>query len=312
MKNGIYIFLILVGILLLSVIAVKLYVHPKDTISISTTVYTYPVIKRLADEYSQIEPGIVFDVKQRGSENQCFDYLKNGNSNICFASQPEALLKEQPYSNYWNISISKRMGVFFFNKNNPYQHEILKHGINDTIVSLMFFGKMETWGDFLDNKNISQSINLYRTRSAKLLISYIGESPQDDPVKYAGKIELSQKDLIKSVQKDTFGLGYCFLYQLFDPTTKEILDNVSIMPFSDSPNKENMIHDTYEGILGELNNFSLPKNLKQQIHCFSLQKPNEEIIKFLKWSIQYGDEYILDELSEPLSKEQREENLKKL
>jgi phosphate transport system substrate-binding protein len=259
-------------------------------ISISGAYALYPLVHKWADDFMKIHPAVKIEVTTGGTGQGIADLYSKKNK-LAMISRP--LTDEEMTEGIWVVPVAKEGVAPIINQRNPYLGNIMKHGITPEKLIRLFTGEMPmTWGELLDTIS-SEKVVVYNrsdeSGAADVWANFLWKERNDlKGIKVTGDSEM-----IKSIQGNTLGIGFCNFAYAFDPSTGERIKDVQVIPidldFDRTIDRKEVpfanIKRVHRGIwLGYY-----PKNLTRELVFGSIGKPTDHVIKeFLKYVLTVG------------------------
>lgn len=264
-----------------------------DSLKVLTTPDLYNLSVKWAGEYNRLFPGTKIRVINISDVGTVDDLIKYGNIGFVSNDYYPALKSES----IWKMVVGRDVIVPIINSNNPFIEEINEHGISPEIFVRFLSNKhSRTWGTLLDNRQTSPA-NYYCIRDESAVKSLAGFL-NTDRINIAGNKTGSVKEMISSMQKDPYAIGFCKLVDILDFKSQSIVENIRLLPVD---RNNNGLIDYNEKIYDDFNAFArgvwigkYPKALISNIYSVSSSQPeNGAGIAFLKWVLTDGQQFLL-------------------
>jgi glycine cleavage system H lipoate-binding protein/ABC-type phosphate transport system substrate-binding protein len=262
------------------------------SITIQSSPDLYNLTSKWASEYEKFNPGINVNVlKNTGNDN---DKIQSAKGNLFFISNESFPLTENDA--VWKMVIGRDAIVPVINSKNPLLKAINEQGISsDDLARLFKNGDNLQWGSLLENVE-RLPLHYFMTNDASVNSSLAAFLNQDQ-IAETGIILNDGKEMITSIQKDPYGLGFCRMKDLLDMNGQNIPENICILPID--KNRNGRI-DHFENIYRDQNAFmrgvwigKYPATLCRNIYSVSSAKPEDKTeIAFLKWILTDGQQYL--------------------
>ena len=235
-----------------------------------------------ATEYGRLNPGLKIVVNS--TENQTIT-----GSDLRFIS-------EENDEATWKMEIGHDVIVPVFNAKNPMLNEICRQGISaEEFAQLLSNPKKQNWETMIDGGK-NASINYFVIDNASVKANIANFSKTNSSV-INGITVATAAELISSIQKDIYAIGFCKLTDVLNVTTSELTENIKLLPID--KNKNGRI-DNFENIYKNLNAFTrgvwigkYPRDLSGYIYAVSSSKPTDKnTLSFLTWILADGQQLL--------------------
>lgn len=265
-------------------------------ISVSGAFALYPVMVTWADEYSKLNPNVVFDVSGGGAGKGMSDAL-SGAVDIGMVSR--SIAEEELAQGAYGVGVTKDAVFGTLSANNPYLEKILSQGLTrDTLAGIFLTGEITTWGQALGDPAITDAIHVY-TRSdacgaAEMWVKYIGGKKQEE---LKGIGVNADPGLLEAVIKDPLGIGYNNLNYAYDINTGLPLEGAAVIPLDVN---ENAVVDPSEELLemaqaiAAVNDGRYPSPPARILNLVTKGKPEGEVLNFISWILTDGQAFVSD------------------
>ncbi len=125
---------------------------------------------------------------------------------------------------------------------------------------------------------------------------------------------ISAQDLISSVQRDPYAIGFCKLVDVLQPETNDFTDQIRILPIDKNRNGR---LDSFENMYDSPNQLArgvwtgkYPRSLSGNIFALATSEPsNQTTVDFLVWLNKNGQNYLNNSGYSILSGREKTENL---
>lgn len=244
-----------------------------------------------ASEYAKLNPGSRIKVLTNTWSGN--DNILNSEGNLFFLSDVSApSLKNEAI---WKMVVGRDIVVPVINSGNPLLKEINEQGISaDNLARLFKNHDNLLWSSLLENGDVP--LHYFKTNDASIS-SILAAFLSLDQVPETGTLVNDGKELVASIQKDPYGLGFCSMNDLMDINGQRIPDNIKLLPIDKNGNGR---LDHFEKIYGDQDAFmrgvwigKYPATLCRNIYSVSSAKPaNDEEVAFLKWILTDGQQYL--------------------
>ncbi|MDP1621370.1 MAG: hypothetical protein Q8M08_03435 [Bacteroidales bacterium] len=196
----------------------------------------------------------------------------------------------------WKMVIGHEAVVPFVSSKNPFMDRLYSNGVSSGEFSKTISHPVEqTWGMLLGNKQ-TDPVRFYLVND-RSIFSNVARYLKTSEAVLDGAGRGTRDEIISSVQKDPFGIGFCYLNDLLGPANQKIVENIKLLPIDKNSNGQ---MDYFEKIYGDLNAFTrgvwigkYPKDLCRAIYSVSSVKPsNKSELAFLTWVITDGQRFL--------------------
>ncbi len=258
----------------------------KNSIVITGTKFTYPLIEKWIAGYQKVHPEVSIKLLDKGQEG-----VDKANVRIASYDVYKAGLKENEVA----IPVSRYALLPVASQQSPLALKLQKKGIKPEELKKLFLEDPE---ESLDDKKPEAPYQIY-TRSAKVCSSitfanYLGSQPDD----IVGKgITGDDKHLIEAIKRDSLGITYNNLGYIYDVQSRNIAKGLTVLPIDLNENgkldKDEQIYQNLDVLLGYLaknpNVQSLP--VEKVYFVVNGQQDNEAFQSFVQWIHKEGQSY---------------------
>lgn len=251
-----------------------------------------PLVERWISEYQKNNPSVLFQVIPTGS-GDAISKIFSGEADLTMISS------ELPVSldtSVWVVPVARISTVIIANRNNPYAQKIWETGITRDNIAELFTGVKTCWGDLFGAKG-KNPVNVYirsdHSGATDILSRYLWLANSD----LKGTGINGEPQLIETIRKDKFALGYCNFIYAFDPSTKLFDKDIFIVPLDINQNcridqKENF-YSSFKELQRAMWLGKYPCILNRPLQFASARRPiSKEILGFLNWVYTGGQKYI--------------------
>ena len=261
-------------------------------ITIQCSPELYNLTSVWASEFGKANPGTrISVVKTMGGSNE---NILNADGNLLFLSNESVLSLNNDAA--WKMVVGRDVIVPIINSKNPMLREINDQGISSGDLARLFKSQGNLfWGSLLEK---GKDIPLhYFTSNNEAINSGIAAFLNQDQIPEAGITVNNEKEIIASIQKDPYGLGFCRMKDLLDMNGQNIPENIQLLPIDKNGNGK---IDNFEKIYRDQNVFmrgvwigKYPSTLCRNIYSVSSAKPTGEAeVAFLQWVLTDGQQYL--------------------
>lgn len=260
----------------------------KGSMTISTTPDLSDVAATWTGEFSAINPEVKINLKTltvNGSGSLA-------NTDLAFVS--DETNHAVSGSSIWKMVIGRDAIVPIFNSSNPLLGEILRQGISADDLSKMFTdGGKPTWANLLSGAP-DEAVNFYLIEDESIKSTVAGFVNLDalsiNGIKVAGGPEM-----IAAVRKDPNSIGFCQMSAIIDPSSQNLVSQVSLLPIDKNGNGRMDYIEKIYGNVAELTRGiwigKYPKILCRNLYACATVKPTgDQEIAFLKYVLTNGQQ----------------------
>jgi|WetSurSiteA1Bulk_404760.scaffolds.fasta_scaffold02274_5 phosphate transport system substrate-binding protein len=261
------------------------------SIKISGAFALYPLAQAWATEYCKLNPGVQFTVEKVGT-GLGLDCLRAGTCQLAMISRN--LTPEEHAEGMHQIPVGKDAVVLIVNKDNPYIHRLLTRGIDPQKLQAIFTGDLGiTWGEVLDTSG-KEKLKVFTradiSGAAEIWANFIWKTQTD----LKGNLVTGDEEMIKQIQENKYGIGYCNLNFAYDRKSGKRIENIQVVPldldFDASVDRKEQPYETVEKIHRAIWLGLYPKQLCRSL-SFVVGGNTEDpvIMDFLNWALSQGD-----------------------
>ena len=255
-------------------------INAQEPITISGTKFTYPLIEKWIAEYNKENPQVQISLVGKKAD------AKKADISI-IAHQP---LKNDIAENQQIVYVNKFALLPVAGKSNEYLKGIKKRGLNKKELEKLFFEE-----SLLEEKQEKSKypVNIYAREShacsAVAFANYFGY----DATEIRGK-KIAGDDvyLLSSIKKDTLGITYNILGNLYDKQTRKLKDDFTVLPLDITKEATIAINSNVDDAIKVLENERFETIPVERVgFIYDSNNHNKELIKFLKWTLTEGQKY---------------------
>ena len=258
--------------------------------SISGAYALYPLIKKLAEDFTAIHPGVRIEVEKEGT-GEGITKLLEGKCQLAMISRP--LTDEEATAGLWVIPVAKDGVAPIANQRNPHIQKLLNQGLSpDEFMYIFTSGKRITWGEVLDT-NSNDKITVYtradESGAAEVWASFMYKKASD----LRGTGITGDDEMIRTIQNDPLAIGFCNFSYAFDVSTGERIRDIQIIPADlDFDNKIDRVEEPFRTLEEAHRSLWLgffPDQLCRELTLGSKGKPTDPaVIEFLYYVLGDG------------------------
>ncbi len=280
MKRSIFLKYSTLLVVLLSLFAITS--NGQETLTISGTKFTYPLIEKWISEYAKVHSELKITLVQKSGNAKVADL------NI-IAHQPA---KEELQENQEIIYAGRYALLPATNQHNSIFAALPKKGLNKKELDKLFF-EVVNYDDEAKVENPKFTATIYSREnqacSSIALAGYFGHVSSEIRGK---KVTGDDIYLLTAVKKDSIGLTYNNLGYLYDVNSRKLKDGLALLPLD-------LKRDAKDVLTGDLDNViaTLEKNKIETIpvekfgFIYSQQNERKEVSDFLRWVLSDGQKY---------------------
>lgn len=256
-------------------------VPAKETIIISGTKFTYPLVEKWIAEYEKMNPEVKIKLVIKTTNTQ-------SDLNI-IAHQPT----ENELQPDQEIVYTGRYALLpVTNKDNPILPAISKKGLNKKEVDNLFFDVL----DFDSEEPIQKpkfKANIYSRENqacaSTTLATYFGRSSSEIRGK---KVFGDDIYLLSAIKKDSIGLTYNNLGYLYDVNSRSLKDGLALLPVDLKKDAKVILNGNLDDVLNVLETNKIETIPVQEIgFIYSEQNKRKEVAEFLRWILAEGQKF---------------------
>lgn len=266
----------------------------QGTLSISGAWALYPMTVKWAEEFQKVYPGVRIDISAGGAGKGFTDAM-TGMVELGMFSR--GFTQAELDKGVWFLGVTKDAVIPVVNESNPFLNEILNQGISQEEFQNIYLNRsITTWAE-LFNVNTDQKIHLF-TRSdacgaAEMWAGYLGKHQED----LIGTGVFGDPGIASAVKNDPLGMGYNNVNYVFDLQTRRPYPGLAVIPIDLNNNgvidPEENFYGTLDSLNGAIRNGIYPSPPARPLYFVSKGKPQkEEVIVFLKWILENGQQYV--------------------
>lgn len=282
----------------------------------SVTILCSPDLTKLANdwvtEYMKLHPREQIRVLNCNDESPA-KFNQSGERIGFFSNE---YLNETNNRSGWEMVIGREVFVMIMNQENPFIEQIGEKGISKVQLSRFFeSAEMQNWSTLLGIKqNIPVKFYISKNESAESAVSgFINKDLNENNLSYLDE----SAELISSVRKDKYAIGFCRLTDIISSENKSILQGIALVPIDKNNNGQ---IDSFEEIYSDLSTFSrgvwlgkYPHQFVSNIYLVSSERPtNGKEVAFLKWILTGGQKYLNSNGYNDLASSEKNSKLDKL
>ncbi len=250
----------------------------------------YPLITKLADSFMETHPDVRIEVTRMGT-GEGITALLSKKCQVAMISRP--LTDEEINEGIWVIPIAKDGVAPIVNQKNPYVELLLSQGLSpQEFLQIFTSGKELTWG-FALGTQAKEKIRVYvrndESGAADVFAEFIYKKATD----LKGIGVTGDDEMIRSIQEDPFGIGFCNFTYAFDVATGERKMDIQVIPSDlDFDNKIDKVEVPFANLEAAHRSLWLgfyPDQLCRELTLGCLGKPTDPaVVAFLRYVLGDG------------------------
>lgn len=261
---------------------------PETTLNIASSPELNSLTTNLAAEYGRLNPSLKIDIG-----NIVDSQIAAGN-NISFISESNSETVND--KTVWKMVIGRDAIVAVANAKNPMMNEINRQGLTgEDFAQLLTNSGKTNWSSLIEGGN-NTTVNYYFIDNESVISDFASFSKSDFSATNGTSVT-NPSELISSIQKDIYAIGFCKLTDVRDAATNEIIANIKLLPID--KNRNGRI-DNFENFYSNLNAFTraawigkYPHELCGGIYAVAPSKPTDNnTIAFLTWMMADGQKFL--------------------
>ncbi|MFZ0281349.1 MAG: substrate-binding domain-containing protein, partial [Bacteroidales bacterium] len=259
-------------------------------ITISGAYALFPLILRMSEDFMALHPLVKVEVTRMGTGEGITELLTK-KTQLAMISRP--LTEEEINEGIWVIPVAKDGVAPIVNQKNPHIGTLISQGLSpEEFMKLFTTEKHMTWGDVLGS-NIKDKIVVYTRADESGAAVVWADFLYKKPSELRGIGVTGDEEMIKSIQENPLGIGYCNFSYAFNPETGERIENIQIVPadldFDNKIERKEMPFSNLEEAHRSLWLGFYPDDLCRELTIGSLGKPTDPlVIEFLYFVLGEG------------------------
>lgn len=284
------------------------------TLTISGAWALYPMAVRWSEEFQAQYPDVQFDISAGGAGKGMADTL-GGAVDIGMVSR--SIFPEEVSQGAFGIAVTIDAVVPTINAGNPHLARLQKQGLTRAALESIWLGQATTWGQVLDDPQITDEIHVY-TRSdacgaAETWAAYLGKFKQED---LQGVAVYGDPGLATAVAQDPLGIGYNNLNFAYDMDSGKPVDGLQVLPLDiDEDGQIGAEEDWYAAkadLMAAIGGGKYPSPPARALYFVTKNAPDELELAFIRWVLTDGQAFVEPTGYIPLTPGQIEAELEKI
>lgn len=262
----------------------------QESATVMCTPDLYELTSKWVSEYNSLNPGKNMVVIKAAYNSA--DLGASGNLSF-ITNKSSAVLNNDKT---WKMVVGRDVIVPVMNAENPFLHEIEKHGVSPESFARIFNSpETQDWGTLVA-KGQNSAIHLYLVNDESIKTS-VAKFLQLTQIPLNGIIVGTKDEVVSSVQNDPYAIGFCKFSDVLMTDKQGMAENIKLLPVDKNGNGT---LDYMEDIYSNANVFlrglwigKYPKSLYSNIFAVSTMPPtNETELAFLSWVLTDGQKYM--------------------
>ena len=254
----------------------------KESIVISGTKFTYPLIEKWIAEYAKVNPNVNIKLTAKTNSDQAVDL------NI-IAHQPA---QNELQSNQEIVYTGRYALLPVTNNNNPILAAVSKKGLNKKELDKLFFEVVDYESDEPAPKSKFRATIYSRENqscASTALAGYFGHQSSEIRGK---KVFGDDIYLISAVKKDSIGLTFNNLGYLYDVNSRKLKTDIALLPLDLKREAKPILSGDLDDVLRVLESTKVETVPVEKIgFIYSSQNSKKELTAFLKWVLADGQKF---------------------
>ncbi len=266
---------------------------PSNSSAVNTlNVLSSPELNNLATnwavEFGKANPNLKVTIKDL-TKNQAIE-----SNTLSFISDLNQELIDDETK--WKMVIGRDAVVPIINAKNPLLNEIYRLGIStEKLAQLLVNPEKQNWKSLVSSDQNSP-IHYYIVDNPAIKTAVHNFAKMNSNVNSTVLVATAE-ELLSTIQKDIYAIGFCKLTDVRDSKTKDFLANIKLLPID--KNKNGRL-DSFENIYTNIDAFTRgvwigkhPKALCGNIYAIAAAKPKDKnTLNFLSWINTDGQKYL--------------------
>ncbi len=263
-------------------------------IKISGAFALYPLVKIWIDEFHKKYPEIEFNIMETGTGQGLHDIF-TGNADLAMVSR-EINPGEIPDS-FWIAQVARGGVVAVFNSDNPGYNQIMKSGLTTAEILEIYTAKVplkwKSYFEYTSDREIQVFSRLDDSGAADVFAGFLNCSQME----LTGNKVLGDENMIRSIQQNTFSIGFCNLNYVFNLETGKQVSGIQVLPIDLNFNGKIDINEKMADSLyifqRKIWTHQFPRNLCRTLYMVSIKVPEKEERLFMRWVLSEGQDYVV-------------------
>lgn len=253
-----------------------------------------PLMQKWAADFKTLHPGVNIEIHELGTGLGISELLDK-KIDIAMISRP--LTPDEINSGIWTVAVAKDGIAPIVNAKNPYLKKILRQGLSTDEMQKIFTNPTPLrWAEVLDttgNEKITAYSRADESGAADVFARFLYKSASD----FKGIKVTGDEEMIKNIQQNQLGIGFCNFSFAFDAATGERRENIQVIPFDlDFDNKIDKKEVPFRNLESAHRSVWLgfyPDGLCRELLIGTLGKPAESLkLEFIRYALSEGQDKV--------------------
>lgn len=284
------------------------------TLTISGAWALYPMVVKWSEEFHAQYPDVQFDVSAGGAGKGMADTLAGA---VDMGMVSRSIFPEEVSQGAVGIAVTIDAVVPTLNAGNPHLALLQKQGLTRAALESIWLGKATTWGQVLNDPQITDEIHVY-TRSdacgaAETWAAYLGKYKQED---LQGVAVYGDPGLATAVSEDPLGIGFNNLNFAYDADSGKPLAGLQVQPLDINEDGQVGADENWYAakadLMAAIANNKYPSPPARALYVVTKGAPEGLEESFIRWVLTDGQAFVEPTGYIPLTAEQLKAELEKL
>lgn len=268
--------------LFVSTVGIAAEKEAKESIVISGTKFTYPLIEKWISEYAKVNPSSKIKLAAKVNTGEAVD-LK------IIAHQPS---KTELTDNQSIIYTGRYALLPITSTKNPLLITAQKRALSKNEIEKLFFDLVDYDNDQPVQKSKYQATIYSRDNQAcasTALATYFGHLSSEIKGK---KVLGDDIYLLSAIKKDSVGIAYSNLGHIFDVNSRSIKEGIALLPVDLKKSTKPVLSGNLDDAISVLETNKIETIPVEKIgFVFSQENRSKEVTDFLKWVLADGQKF---------------------
>ncbi|MDR2765415.1 MAG: substrate-binding domain-containing protein [Tannerella sp.] len=285
----------------------------RGEIQLSGAFALYPMAVRWAEEFKRIHPHVRFDVSGGGAGKGMTDVLA-GVVDIGMVSRE--IYPEEREKGALGFAAVKDAVVLTVNAGHPDLPALKRTGMTKNVAKRLWNGEFKTWGEALgiDSRFPVHVFTRSDACGAAATFAAWFDARQEQ---LKATAVFGDPGIADAVRKDKAGVGYNNIAYAYDQQTKKTFAGLEVLPIDVNENgvvdPEEAFYQSTESLIAAITDGRYPSPPARDLYFVTNGKPvKPEVVAFLEYVLSEGQQFAGESGYISLSKEQLEEERRKL
>lgn len=254
----------------------------------------YPLLVKYTEAFSKLHPGVTIELESNGTGRGLEATIAH-KADLAMVSRE--LTPEEEGMGFWRIAIAKDAVVPIYNTGNPFNEAILKNGLQHNELQMLFTAEVKpSWGELLDT-GPGEPARVYVRSDGSGASSVYARFLFVDEIELKGLGVEGDVNMVESIRKDPFGIGYCNMIYIWDKQTWTRMPEIGIVPLDLNNNGKIDYKETIPDSLLAVKRFiqmgKYPSNLCRHLFLMAKDEPTDAAtLAFIKYILTDGQDLI--------------------